>query len=204
MKFNSLKLITTLTLATTLTACGHIPASTMFKLATMDKEKINPVIGQYAFRLPNDVQVAEGLPVVHVSMTKGTMLPAVNRQFILQKITPPITSQHLRSQRKNGYHIVAYKFSNKDMKIANSLMSRINNMRKEKNKMKNGEGYADVKFSFCTTTNIKYKNTNLDQYIKLNPKEDYFTMLSGVNWHEQVNKDLKEKLPKDKQLPKCK
>lgn len=191
-------------LALALTACSHMPISTMAKMVTLDETKINPIAGNYAFRLPNNVQMAQGQPVVTISLTATATQPAVSETFIMQKVSAPLSSKHLLSQVKVGRHIDVYKFSQKDQTIANALRPRIRKMQIEKNSQKNGRGKVQMKFALCTTTNVTMHDTVGNVYIQLNPQDDFLTLLQDVNFLEYTNKNSKIKFAKDKSLPSCK
>lgn len=181
-----------------LAACSHIPASTMFKMATMDTDKIKPTQSKYAFKIPNNIKVAKGSIKVSLKFLKQTDI-LKDHTFILQK-TAVNNSQHLASQAQKGYYLEAYQFSANDKVIGDKLFTEIKKQSKAKTKQNHGS--LTVSFEFCKTQNTQVSSHLINQYTQFSPADDYITILKNVNVIDQLNKHNNK--PKITNIPNCK
>ena len=202
MKLSSLKLITTLTLATTLTACSHIPLTTQIKLMGINKSKVNLAIYEYAFQMPNNIKIIKNKFYVEINTKKSEFTDKAKIKLVFNQINTVSKSNHLNNQLKNDYHIKAYGLNGKDKELSKQIFKQSKKIAIAK--LDPNIFSSVLTFKLCPPDNIKYKDARLNLYVKMNGKDDFFTMFQNATLFDIIYNGKPPKELAEKYLRKCK
>ena len=103
-----------------LAGCGHMPVTSMIKLAQIDFTSTDPALWRAAVKLPRTLQPRTKGMVLQISV-RASNGQERKQEFALQEISDPADLQPLRAEVSPGTHVFAYRIDPADLPRLNDF-----------------------------------------------------------------------------------
>ncbi len=163
------RLVLAIGLTLSAVGCGHMPVTSMVKLARVDFQTSDPAQLRAAVRLPTSLRPLPGGVVLRIAVKRGRGAEQ-QRDFVLREIPdPPALAQEAGA----GTRIYAYRLEEADT-------ARLQSFRAELMAEKNSAGGGSITISVapkaCTTVALPAGPINFTTYLRTSETIDYVTL----------------------------
>lgn len=172
-------------------ACGHIPLTSLPKLARIDVMSTDPALIRAALRTPGYLQPSEQRTVMTVTMKVGDDAPAIHR-LALQRIEDPVEVGALAAFQQSGRRLFAFRLMAADAQ-------RLSDIRKQalarKSEGKPGSLTIAINPETCRIGELPPGPVLVDSYLKTSELSDYVTLTRNVDLRNVEGKDVAALIP---------
>ncbi len=170
------------------TSCGHMPVTSMVKLARVDFQTSDPALLRAAVKLPTALRPLPAGVVLRISVKRGRG-PEEQREFVLRELPePPALTQEAGA----GTRIYAYRLDETDA-------ARLQAFRAELMAQKNAGGGGSITISVvpraCKTLELAEGPISFTTYLRTSETVEYVTLARDL--------DLRSFAPGIEAIPSC-
>lgn len=175
-----------------LAGCGHMPLTSMVRLARVDFQSTNPEKLRVAVRLPNALRARAEGTVLRVAVRVGKGEEEA-RDFALREITDRSEFDLLASEGEAGFHISAYAIAAGD--VAHLRMFRAALLQKKKDGV-GGSLALSVRPDTCRTEPLPNGPVLLSTYLKTSETNGYVPLARDVDLRSfEAERDIAAMIP---------
>lgn len=176
-----------------LAACGHVPVTSMLKLARIDFKTTDPASLRVAVKLPSSIKPQRDKLRLRVAV----QLPGsdeTTQDFVLSEISDPAELAMLREEAGAGAHVFAYRL---DTAEANKLVAFREDLLKKKQEGSRGGGLKiNVVPEACRSGVVASGEVPFTTYLRTPETGGYVTLAEDVDMRTVVpGRDLVSEMP---------
>lgn len=160
-----------------LAACGHMPVTSMVRLARVDFQTTDPEKLRVAVRLPNALRARAEGTVLRVAVRVGNGAEEA-RDFALREIADRAELDTLAGEGEAGFHLSAYAIAAND--VAHLRMFRAALMQKKKDGV-GGSLTISVRPDTCRTGALPSGPVLLSTYLRTGETNSYVPLARDVD-----------------------
>jgi hypothetical protein len=158
-------------------ACGHMPVTSMVKLARVDFQTTDPEKLRVAVRLPSALRARAEGTVLRVAVRVGKGAEEA-RDFSLREITDRAELDMLAGEGEAGFHLSAYAIAAND--VAHVRMFRAALMQKKQDEV-SGALTISVRPDTCRTGSLPSGPVLLSTYLRTGETSGYVPLARDVD-----------------------
>jgi len=190
--------LSALALAAALSACSHVPVSTLWALRNFDAASVDPAALRAAVRLPESFEPQRGGVTLKIGWWRNGEENAKREMtFALKETTSPEDVAPLAGEKKAGTHIYAYRVDPADFAAIRArqkefLEEKVRNPGKT-------HGSFGVGAEACRRGDFPEGPLLTTTYLRTQPTGAYLTVLKNLDMREAATTEK----PLDKLVPPC-
>ena len=163
-----------LALAIAVTGCGHMPLTSMVKLARVDLETSDPAQLRAAIKMPRTLRPRPNGMVLRIAVRVGNA-PEESRDFLLRELSDPA---ELASEASASSHIFAYRIDDADIPRLIALRTELI---AKKNSGRGGSITIGVQPQACQMGELPQGPIYFTTYLRTAETGDYVTLARDVD-----------------------
>src|SRR5215813_817334 len=173
-------------LALILSACGHVPVTSIYKLWKADFATTDPALLRAAVRIPAALKpLPEGVKLDIKTWTEGD--PDKHEEhLVLKEVTAETDLAPLRSEQRAGFTVHVFRIDPADLPRVRELQA----MRRQRSPEGRRHGSVGISANACRISALPDGPLLLTTYILFDPREGYVPLTVDVNLRDIVKKEV--------------
>jgi multidrug efflux pump subunit AcrA (membrane-fusion protein) len=181
MRFHSL--LTASALALPLTACGHVPITTIWALRNLDAATLDPALLRAAIRVPDTLEPAPGGVRLEIGWWRdGEEAKKHEVKFVLQETTQPADTAPLAAERRPGTRVHVYRVDPTDLAGIRAVQAQV---RAEK-AQSGGHGKVGVGADACRRGEPGRGPVLMTTWLRIDARGDYLPVVVDLDLRSAV------------------
>jgi hypothetical protein len=172
-----------------LTACGHMPISTMYHLRNFDAATVDPAVLRVAVRIPETLEPQpHGVKLTVAHWRAGAESQKREHRFVLAETTDPADLGPLAAEARPGMRIHAFRVDQADLPAIRAAQAEAAEARRSGGGK--GHGTLSVSADACHRGGLDDGPTMMTTFMRTEARGAWLTLLEDV--------DLRGAIPKGK------
>ncbi|QDG74737.1 hypothetical protein [Labrenzia sp. PHM005] len=174
-----------LVLGAFLSACGHVPLTTIAKLSQFDMLETNPDALRLAVKYPEGIQIPQGGATMALTLKRkqdGVVL--MEEELAFEEVVSKAEKAELSQELQDGWRLEIYRLPEENLPFFRSFQKHMASMSKsEREKV---EGTLNIGVSGCLLTAEKPSDIRVSTFLKAAELGGYVTLLRNFDLEEQM------------------
>ena len=174
--------------------CGHMPVTSMVRLARVEFDKTDPALLRAAVKLPRMLRPrAQGVALrISVKLRSGE---EETHDFVLREVTDPAELMALRDELDAATHIYAYRLDAKEAARVSAMRESLK-QKQAASGTRGGSLTIEIKPEVCRTGEIAGQPLLLTTYLRTGETDGYVPLARNVDLRTAVpGRDLAAEIP---------
>ncbi|MEP1188769.1 hypothetical protein [Roseibium sp.] len=168
-----------------LTACGHIPLTTLIKLNSFDVLTTAPEELRVAVKYPDNIRIPKDGARMRLTLKEksgGKML--MKKELTFEKVTSPAEKAELASELQTGWRIGIFRLPRRQVPVFEAFQTHLVSMSKaERDTM---EGSLDISVDGCLVSSGKPGRIVVSTYLKAPELGGYVPLVRNADLEEMM------------------